>query len=142
MHRCQGEYSVLFGEEVKVQPSGFHSSEGSTVPFVEMYSQNVKKYSNRFFFFLLIKYITNLPVGAMAESKSVILGGTGSRETATSPRLISSPPGVGVKLGYIPGAGVMGIMSGKGVVLMGTASASSPAEERRLHNCLINVLKS
>jgi len=72
--------------------------------------------------------MTNSPVGAMAASTSVTLGGMASgKKVSTSPRLISSPPGVEVSLGYIPGEGVMRMMSGKGVVLKGTAPASSPA---------------
>lgn len=87
----------------------------------------------------MIKYITNLPVGAMAASMSVTVGGMGSgRRVATSPWL-SLIPGVGVRPGYIPGSGVMLMMSGKGVVLPGSASLSLPAAERRLHNCLIKL---
>lgn len=103
----------------------------------------------------MMKYIANLPVGAMAVSTpvrsspgtrttgvtstyvSVTLGGIGSgKRVSTSPPLISLPPGAGVRPGYNPGAGVMLIMSGKGVVLAGTAPSSSPAKETRLHKYL------
>lgn len=106
-----------------------------------------------------IKCITNLPVGAIAASMpvrwmsgsrttgvtwayvSVTLGGTGrGKRVSIPPPMISSPPGGGVRPGTTPGAGVMRMMSGKGVVLMGTAPSSSPAEETGLHNCLIKLM--
>lgn len=100
----------------------------------------------------MIKYITNSPVGAIAASVrsspgsrttcvtfvyvSVTLGGMGRGDRVSiSPPMISSPSGGGVKPGCTPGAGVMRMMSGKGVVLIGTAPSSSEAKETRLHSC-------
>lgn len=69
---------------------------------------------------------------------SVTLGGMGRGDRMSiSPPTISSPSGWGVKLGYAPGAGVMRMMSGKGVVRIGTAPSSSKAKETSLERCLI-----
>ncbi len=107
---------------------------------------------------LRIKHNITLPVGAMAvsmpvrsspgtritevslESVSVTrVGMDGGKRVSIFPATISSPSGLEVRLGYMPGAGVMRMMSGKGVVLPGTAPSSSLAEKTQLHNCLIKL---
>lgn len=68
--------------------------------------------------------------GVTLEYVSVTLGGTGSgKRVSTSPPMISSSTGKRVGSGYGAGAGVKRMMSGKGVVLPGTAPSSSPSGE-------------
>lgn len=115
---------------------GLTLSKGYT--FAEMFPNSLNNY-----FKVKVRvrvHISNhiLPVGAMAVSTSVILGGMGNpNKVSTPPVLLSSVPGEGMKPGCGPGGGVMRIMSGKGVVLTGTALESSSAENTRLHNGLM-----
>lgn len=71
--------------------------------------------------------IINLPVGAMGASTSGRLGGTGGgKRVSIPPVLPSRSPGEGVTMpGNTSAAGVMAMMSGKGVVLPGTTFISS-----------------
>lgn len=82
---------------------------------------------------------TNLPVGAMAASWSVTLGGMGTGvKVSISPCLNSSLPGDRVTPGYFRGSGVMRMMSGKGVVLSSTVT--SPSGETRFHNSMTRLV--
>lgn len=80
--------------------------------------------------------------GVTLEYVSVTLGGTGrGMSMSISPVLISSPGG-GVRPGNGPGAGVMRMMSGNGVVLIGTAPSSSAAEGKIWKTVTFNSFKT
>ncbi|TNN79901.1 hypothetical protein EYF80_009938 [Liparis tanakae] len=85
--------------------------------------------------YLSERLLTSLPDCLVAEPSGVTLveaflegclqlQGAGDDRPGALAGLLSLHKGVEVSLGYIPGEGVMRMMSGKGVVLKGTAPAS------------------